>query len=758
MSDQHSSLASTPDRPSDQRPLVVASNRLPVRLEVDGDTWTSHPSSGGLVTALQGVSGDRVWVGWPGCSVPETLRDDVRADLAKHGLAPVFLDAVQERLYYRGFSNSVLWPLFHYSSDRLDYEQEEWEAYVGVNEIFAQTLAESSPDGAMVWVQDFHLMLVPAMLRVLRPDLAIGFFLHIPFPSSELYRLIPRREELLLGLLGADQISFHTSDYARHFRSSCVRVLGLDVESDELRYGERRIGIGVHPIGIDTEGFREKLADPETAEHFEILRERYGQRRVLLGVERLDYSKGIRLKLAAYEHYLEQDPDRIESVVMLQVLVPSRLNHPEYQSLKDDIEGTIGRINGRFGRPGLPAIDYMHRTVSPPELVAMYRYASAGLVTPIRDGMNLVAQEFVLCQAVENAAMPACQGILVLSEFAGAAHSLSRSILVNPWNCEQTADAIDTALAMDPEERRRRMTPMAKLVEHMKSSHWAARCLESIAVAASHNRTSAHCPMLGDAGLQRLLAEFTGTACRHVFLDYDGTLREIVPHPEDAVPSRALLELLERLGSVPGTTVHVVSGRLRGDLEQWLGHLPVQLCAEHGFARRAAGETEWHESDHVDLGWMPRLEQLLRDVTQEVPGSFIEVKPCSVAWHYRLTDVDYGPWRARELRNNLKAELSQDPIDILPGRKVLEVRAMGVHKGRYVQDVLAAAPDDAFVLCAGDDRTDMDLYRNAPESAWTIHVGGANEEASTFVESPATLRDVLAHLVRAANAGVGGTR
>ncbi len=490
-----------------QRPLLVVSNRLPVRVERQGDDWLVVPSAGGLATALRGLDEQPLWIGWPGAEIDAASRDAVRDRLREQGLAPVHLSADEERLYYRGFCNTALWPLFHYFTSSVSYDEQEWCAYVAVNERFAAVVADHAPPGARVWVHDFHLMLLPALLRKARPDLEIGFFLHIPFPSSEVYRLLPRREELLEGLLGADHLGFHTSDYARHFRATCVRVLGLDMEWDGIQLPGRRIGIGVHPIGIDTAHFAALAAQPRTVELYHEYRQRFGARRVVLGIERLDYTKGVGLKLEAFERFLAADPSRVETTALLQVLVPSRLDHPDYQILKSQIEETIGRINGTFGRPGLVPVHYLHRSLDPEELVALYRCAAVCLVTPVRDGMNLVAQEFVACQAAASP-LPDCDGALVLSEFAGAAHTLGSALLVNPWHRDQVAEAIAAGLEMDHPERRHRILAMNRSVQAMDCNVWARGFCTALAKSAAGNAIAPRSQPLHGEGRATLRAAF----------------------------------------------------------------------------------------------------------------------------------------------------------------------------------------------------------------------------------------------------------
>ncbi|MDQ3671925.1 MAG: trehalose-6-phosphate synthase, partial [Actinomycetota bacterium] len=325
-----------------------------------------QPSAGGLAAALTAVRGDAVWIGWPGTVVPEPLQPKARKQLKKDKLVPIFLSEDEEEDFYGRVCNDTLWPLFHYFSDRLRITPEAWQHYVRVNERFADAILEHSGPDSRVWVHDFHLMLVPAMLRRRAPGLSVGFFLHTPFPSSEIYRLLPAREQVLRGLLGADYVSFQVGDYARHFRSSCLRIIGIDSSPESIEVDGRQVGIGVDPIGIDTAGFRETLADPETARLLAQLEEQYAGRKLVLGVERLDYSKGIPRKLLAFERLLEQDPSRAQTTTMLQVLVPSRLESPEFRQQRDEIELLIARINGRYGQPGVVPVEYLHRDISKP--------------------------------------------------------------------------------------------------------------------------------------------------------------------------------------------------------------------------------------------------------------------------------------------------------------------------------------------------------------------------------------------------------
>jgi trehalose 6-phosphate synthase/phosphatase len=744
--------------------VVIASNRLPVRVTVEAGKVSTEPTVGGLAAALSGLTGSHRWVGWPGGVVPPEYEIRVRKRLATDGLRPVFLSADDEDGFYRQICNDSIWPLFHYLPTRFSFSRESWANYVDVNERYADEIAELCTPGCKVWVHDFHLMLVPEALRRRRSDVAIGFFLHVPFPSSEIYRLLPAREEVLRGMLGADYIGFHTGDYTRHFRSSCLRVLGIESEPDVVEYEGRLVGLGADPIGIDVETFQATLADPETARVQDEIEERYEGRRLILGVERLDYTKGIPQKLQAFERFLEQDPERAATTTMLQVLVPSRLESPDYLAQRDAIELQVAHVNGRFGEPGRTPVEYLHRGLSPAELVALYRRADVMAVTPLRDGMNLVAQEFVLCQTAEPKLPGRWRGALLLSELAGAAQVLPGALLVNPWDVDDIVARLMEALELEPDERRRRLGLMAGRVEQLDCRRWADTFLGRLGRYARRERQGQVAQMLDEPARQRITERFVRSRRRTFLLDYDGTLREIASHPDLAAPTREIVSLLGDLARLPDTDVHVISGRRQDTLEQWLGDLPVYLCAEHGFVARSP-EGRWERQLDVDLAWLPRIERLLRRVTADVPGTLVERKSCSVAWHYRQAEPEYGAWRARELLVAIEQLLLGAQAEILLGHRVIEVRARGVNKGAYVRDLFPQGkPASHFVLAAGDDRTDLDLYTAMPVGSIGLLVGHQQRRARDVatrdryvVESPRAVRTILRTLVETADAaGIAG--
>jgi trehalose 6-phosphate synthase/phosphatase len=712
-----------------------------------------QPSSGGLVAALGALEQGAVWVGWPGTVVPPELEERARRRLERDSLVPVFLSAEEEEDFYGRACNDTIWPLFHYFQGRVQITPEAWQRYVEVNARFADAILERCGEESVVWVHDFHLMLVPAMLRRRAPRLSVGFFLHIPFPSSEIYRVLPFREELLRGVLGADYVSFQIGDYARHFRSTCLRVLGLDSHPDWLEVDGRRVGIGVDPIGIDVAGWRAALGDPETARLLAELEQQYEGRQVVLGVERLDYTKGIPFRLAAFERYLEQDPGRARTTTMIQVLVPSRLESTEYQAQRDEIELLIARINGRFGEPGVTPVEYIHRDVSTPALAALYRRADVLMVTALRDGMNLVAQEFVLCQSEPG--LPArFRGALLVSEFAGSAQVLPGAFLVNPWDLEGIVGNLAAAVELPQLERRRRLETMAKRVLALDSRRWADLYLSRLARHSQRVRVRRP-PPLDEPAAERYARRFARAARRTVILDYDGTLRELERHPDLAQPTPEIRALLRALGGIPETEVHVVSGRRRRVLERWFGRLPVYLSAEHGYLARPPGG-QWRPLLELDVSWLRPIERLLRRVAADVPGAHVERKSCSVAWHYREAEPEYGAWRARELLNDLHQYLEGRPAEVLPGHLVVEVRALGVDKGLYVRSLFPTGKDSShFVLGLGDDRTDLDLLDALPAGSIAGHVGGLLPRTRSahvrhedvLLTGPADVRSFLQRLV-----------
>ncbi len=517
-------------------PLTVVSNRLPVTV---GETI--EKSSGGMVAALEGLgeNANFQWIGWAGGAVKDPGRkEEIASELQERfNYTPIFLSRQDADNYYTGFSNSSLWPLLHYMPTKARYEERWFDAYQKVNRLFADTVLEKTGEEDIVWIQDYHLMLLPAMLREQRPEMTIGFFLHTPFPSYEIFRCHPNREELLEGLLGADLIGFHTFGYLRHFRSTVLRLLGIESEFNVIDTGIRRTEIGVYPIGINAEKFLEGMKTEAYQEAKGILQRANTGKKIVLSVERLDYTKGVPRRLDAIERFLNETGRTDVSFIF--VCVPSRESVPEYQELRRTVELKVSRINGKHSALGEIPVHFIHRPVAFEELCALYSLADVATVTPLMDGMNLVAKEYLLCQQEEP-------GALVLSEFAGAAQELHNAYVVNPYNVREIAGALQEALDAPKEERRQRLEPMKQRVAKYDARFWAESFLNSLANLPMEAPEEAKTRPLS---AEKLYPSLAGKKAA-LFLDYDGTLAELKKRPVDAAPVGEVEEILSRLDAV----------------------------------------------------------------------------------------------------------------------------------------------------------------------------------------------------------------
>ncbi len=723
--------------------ILLVSNRLPVHAKVNHHGVSVELSSGGLATGLRDAypQSQRLWIGWPG-ELPRLSK--VRAaeldeTLRGLGAVPVRLNRREVREFYEVVSNGVLWPLFHYLMDSMPAETRGWDTYRAVNERFADVVVEQYRPGDVIWVHDYHLLLLPAMIRQRLPDAHIGFFLHIPFPSSEVFSALPWREEILAGMLGADLIGFHTPFYLRHFAATLRRVLGLDIEVERLRYDGREIRVGAYPMGIDAVAWNRRASRSEVLRSAETIRNAQTGNSIIVGIDRLDYTKGIPRRLLAIERLLQEDPSLRGAVRMIQVTVPSREHVESYEAFRRKLDELVGRINGEFATPNWVPIHAIHRNLSPTEVAALYRAADVMLVTPLRDGMNLVAKEFVASREDED-------GVLVLSEFAGAAWELGDALLVNPYDIDGLAANIRQALAMPAEERKRRMRSLRRRVMQHDVHRWVDSFVGDLRAMKQAGALRDMAPPRIDAAA--LAARIDGSSRLVMILDYDGTLVPFAPTPDAAEPDAALVELLQRLTRTPGIEVHVVSGRTRSSIERWLGQMELGLHAEHGLWSRMRARERWSMLHDVPSDWKGRVRPILQQFTDATPGSFIEDKTASVVWHYRGATGDagaagVGERQARELRLLLGELLSNEPLEVLPGSKVVEVRPLGMHKGVVVPQIAAAAGPGAQIVAIGDDRTDEDLFAALPHGAHSVHVGEGHSRARWRMDSIDDVRALL---------------
>ncbi|TGE13840.1 bifunctional alpha,alpha-trehalose-phosphate synthase (UDP-forming)/trehalose-phosphatase [Hymenobacter elongatus] len=722
---------------------IIVSNRLPTKAHRTAEGLHFTPSEGGLATGLGSIykADDNIWVGWPGLEIADPAEQEaVTAELKADSMAPVFLTQDEIRDFYEGFSNETLWPTFHYFSQHAVYEQTYWEAYVSVNEKFCQAvLALAGPEDT-IWVHDYQLLLLPQLLRAARPESSIGFFLHIPFPSHELIRVLPWRRELLEGMLGADLIGFHTYGYMRHFLSSVAQLLGCPSQNGLIEAGQRSVLVDAFPMGIDYDKYAQVAESEEARESEQLYRDALNDARVILSIDRLDYTKGIAERLRAYEQMLRLYPEWRERVTLLMLVVPSRDQVEKYRALKVEIDELVGRINADYRTIGWTPIQYFYRSFPLEHLSGLYRLAEVALVTPMRDGMNLVAKEFI----ASKGNLP---GVLILSERAGAARELSDAIIINPTDTRQLAEAMHEALVMPEDEQRQRMSQMQALVKEYSVYHWVKLFMDRLAYIKIKQQTLAT-DSLGPQALVQMRADFDQAEQRILFLDYDGTLVPFSKNPQHARPDEELYHLLRALSADPRNRVVIISGRDRQTLFTWLGDLPVDFITEHGVWLRAAGEQEeWAMIQPLTDTWKREIRPIMELLVSRTAGSFIEEKEYSLVWHYRRADADLGAVRARELVSHLNFMASNTDLQVLEGNKVVEIKNAGVNKGVAATRWLATYPAD-FILAIGDDRTDEDTFQAMPAHAYTVKVGETGRSFARFhIKSHQDVRRTLRALL-----------
>jgi trehalose 6-phosphate synthase/phosphatase len=731
----------TPER------LIVISNRLPVTVEKTDSGFRYTPSIGGLATSLNALRSEieMIWLGTPGLDIPDA-EDQVRVRrelYEEYDSIPVFLDADRFDAYYNGFSNGSIWPLFHYFPQYAHYDSEEWNAYQSINHSFSEAVREVARPTDSIWVHDYHLMLLPDLLHKSLPDATIGYFLHIPFPSYEIFRMLPWREEILKGLVGADLIGFHTFGYARHFLSSLLRILGLEQDFGWVTLDDRRIKVDTFPLGVDVKRFEDAERSDGVQAELEELRRQVGECKVILSVDRLDFTKGILERLRAYETFLRKNEEWQGKVQLISLLVPSRTRVPEYQTLKRQVDELIGRVNGEFGHTGWTPITYLYRSLPFESLVALYLIADIALVTPLRDGMNLVAKEYL-------ASRPEGSGVLLLSETAGAAEELGEAIILNPHDEEEVVRGLHQALTMSLDEQKKRNLVMRRRLARYDTMRWARDFIHQLESLRAARRTRLPRRLSGKM-LADLLETYAQAERRLFLLDYDGTLVAFASTPEGAAPDPELLRLLKRLAEGDQNTVVAISGRDSQTLERWLGEAGIDLVAEHGAHVRLVEEGTWENMvQGVEEGWKEKLRPVFEVFVDRTPGSLLEEKEAALVWHYRRAEPGLGSQRAAELTEALEGYVANTSLHILQGHKVVEVKPSSVSKGRAAQPWLQGKTDYDFILAVGDDVTDEALFEVVPEDQWSVKVGvPETSQASYYVSSSQEVRDLLKALSQA---------
>ncbi len=729
---------------------IIVSNRLPIRISKVENSFKFTATSGGLATGMKSVHEheNSLWIGWPGIGIDE-IDSEAWIPLAKgleeNNYAPVLLVKEEVENFYYGLANKCLWPLFHYFIEISTFSESHWETYVEVNKKFSQTVIEKIAPGDTVWIHDYQLLLCPKMIKDARPDVNIGFFLHIPFPSFEIFRTFPCREALLEGMLGADLIGFHTYDYERHFLSSVKRILRKEVQFNRVINGLREVVVDTFPMGIDYDKFytksKEHLAQKETEKselkkQLELHKKGAESGKLILSIDRLDYTKGVVNRIKAFDLFLTKYPEYLEKVRLLMLTVPSRSDVPEYAKLKKETDELVGRINGKYATVNWTPVWYYYRAMSFDDLIDLYMTSDIAMITPVRDGMNLVAKEFIATRVSGD-------GVLILSEMAGASKELFEAILINPFDKNAMADALLKAITMPIEEQKQRNFGMQKRLSRYTVEYWAKDFMKALQLKAE-TKEEIHIPKIQNGLMQQLIKVFKKANKKIIFLDYDGTLVVFNEKPHLAIPDANLLQLIDALCALPNTDVAIVSGRDQAFLDKWFASLPVTLVAEHGHFIKKSG-AGWNGTVIGKKDWMVDVMPIFETFTDRTPGTFIEEKQNSLVWHYRKTDPELASGRVVEIKTVLSSLIS-DELTILDMEKALEVVDRQVNKGSAVFEINNQNTYD-FILCIGDDITDENMFVSLPDHAHTIKVGRKPTSAKYYIENVTQVKKLLSSIV-----------
>ncbi len=722
---------------------IFISNRLPVTVKKENQEIEYEKSIGGLATGLKSYHerSNSVWVGWPGITNEKLSSRDQKSiakDLEKeYKCLPVFMSEEEIEQFYYGFCNKTIWPLFHYFSNKAEYDIDLWQAYVDVNEKFFKKTEPIIEENDTIWIHDYQLMLLPKMIKDKYPNTKIGFFLHIPFPSFEIFRLLVWREEILLGLLGADLIGLHTYDYVRHFLSSVRRLLGFENSLNRITYEDRYVQVEAFPMGIDYARFTKQYDTKQFhAEVRQITSNTQGEK-VILSIDRLDYTKGIPERIRAFDNFLCENPEYKGKVRFHLIVAPSRVAVDTYEELRSEITELVGEVNGKHGTVGWMPIWFYFQSFSQESLIALYKYSDVLLVTPLRDGMNLVSKEYI-------AARTDFEGMVVISETAGAASEIGEVVVVNANDGDAISRGIKTALEMPREEKIAINKILHKRLKRYNVDFWAEEFIEAVsrAVKESEQKVTRNIDQN-----KALVADAYGKAKKRIiFLDYDGTLVGFKSIPQQAKPDPELKRILFNLVDDPKNTVVIVSGRDRYALEDWLGDLRLYMLAAHGLWRREQ-DGEWKMTAPLDNSWKEMISNILQMYTDRMPGALIEEKDYSLAFHYRQCEPDMVKMKLGEVRSALSSTIQSMSLGIQEGNKVLEIKDNRVDKGQSAAAFIYDQDYD-FILGVGDDRTDEDLFNALPQDAFSIKIGMGNTHARFRLRSWKSMRELLKLLTK----------
>ncbi|MGC9143057.1 bifunctional alpha,alpha-trehalose-phosphate synthase (UDP-forming)/trehalose-phosphatase [Hydrogenobaculum sp.] len=720
--------------------LVIIANRIPLAIR-GTDPLTFVRSPGGLVSGIDAFIkkaniSNRVWIGWAGSHVKKKDVEKIKTTLEEEqNCIPIYIPEKLMDKFYNGFSNKTLWPLFHNMPTFASYKQDEWQAYQDTNKLFFKAFVDNVEvdKDTYIWIHDYHLMLLPSMVREFYPDAKIGFFLHIPFPPPETFVQLPWRKEILDGLLGADVVGFHTYEYTMNFLRSASRVLGVEHSMGEIVYSGRMIKVDTFPMGIDIDIFN--LKDEKIDSQVVSIKEILHHKKIIFSVDRLDYTKGVYNRLLAYEDLLKRREDFRGRVVLILNVVPSRESVEHYQRMKRQIEEKVAEINGFFGCVEWVPILYHYKSLPVNELISHYRACDVILVTPIKDGMNLVAKEFV-------ASRQDLKGVLILSEFAGASKELGEALIVNPNSIEELSKAIETALDMPEDEQGFRLKAMQERLRRYDILRWGNDFVNSIKEVSS-KREALKTKELTNRLIRKLKEIFNNSKKRLILLDYDGTLVPISRNPNAAIPTEELIYALNKLGSIENTNVVIISGRKKDWLEKWFKHLPISLIAEHGCLIKSPGES-WEAKCCLNQEMREKIKNIMESYVDKLPQAFLEEKDFTLAFHYRNADQEMASLRVAELVDELGSLIANTELNILMGNKVVEIRPASINKGTTA---VSLCQDCDFIMAMGDDVTDEDMFKALPQKSITIKVGTGPSFARYYIPSQKNALEILNALV-----------
>lgn len=730
---------------------IIVSNRLPLQVKLENDEISVTPSVGGLATGMKSVHRDSngIWVGWTGLTseeIDENLSKKVDAAVQKEQCVGVSLSEHDIEHYYYGFSNKTLWPLFHYFLEYTEFENEAWDTYKRVNQKFAEVVIDQIEEGDKVWIHDYQLLLVPQLIKAAKPDVPIGFFLHIPFPSYEIFRTFPKRKEILEGILGSDLIGFHTYDYERHFLSSVKRITNKEVKFNKITHDNRIIKVDSFPMGIDYNKFenaakenREQGKKEKTKVQRQLdehLNESESAKMVL-SIDRLDYTKGIPNRVRAFEYFLNKYPEYKEKIRLIMLAVPSRSEVPQYQKLKRETDELVGRVNGKFSTVSWTPIWYFFRAMPFENLIDLYTSSDVALITPVRDGMNLVAKEYVATRTEQD-------GVLVLSEMAGASKELGEALTINPFNFEEIADTLKQAIEMPLNEQKRRMKSLQKRISRYTVERWAEEFMTALESSQNFSQYI-EAERLTQNHQDSIIKATKNSDATLLLLGYNGTLVDYTYETSDKKPDAELLHLLTKIADLPNVEFCITSCSPKENLDKWFADMDCRIISDHGAYYRK--HNIWTELESLKTDWMEDVIPVLETFVDRTPGSKLEVNPFSLSWYYGDTDLELGEKRFIEIRTVLTSLTANTDVSVFHGNKVVEIKSNKVSKGYAAVQILKEKAFDN-IIAIGDDWTDEYMFEDLPENAHTIKVGLKKTNAKYYLTKVAEVRRFLIEMIK----------